>query len=374
MTGKQRILRAVAHEEADVVPFEAYLSPGHVVHRMGRKTHEIYTTPGLLPEAMIRANRFYHADAVYARGDLYRGDTHELLECDGTVCLRDPDSGDVTHHLTEDDVAEAPEADLPFTLVDYRKVPKVRDESDLDKLVVTPKEELLAMRFFRSVRRYVDELGGDTFIFGMACGASINAIALCRGVEQGLIDLYEAPDLCRGIMEWRARQLEQETLALKELGVDGVYTGDAYATCSLVPPAKYRELLWEYQKRHVTFIKQQGLVALLHVCGKTGDILDDLAATGADILETVEAPSTGGDVELTEAKDRVGRAACLKGNIDPKNVLEPGSPQRIREHCMDAMASAAAGGGFILSTEQVTPATPPEHVLAMHEARMEFAM
>ena len=80
MTGKERVYCAIKHQESDVVPFEAYLSPGHAIHFLGKKTHEIYTTPGLLPEAMIKSNRFYHADAVIARPDLYRGDEYDFVE------------------------------------------------------------------------------------------------------------------------------------------------------------------------------------------------------------------------------------------------------------------------------------------------------
>ena len=374
MTGKERIIHAIEHKQADLVPFEAYLSPGHALHLMGRKTHELYITPGLLPEAMINANRFYHADGVSTRADMYRGDEFNIIERNGNAYLEDRESGEITHHLTEDDLAEVPEQNLSYTLIDYRKVPKIKNEEDLERLTVTPKEELLRLRYFKSVRHYVDELGEDTFLIAGACGPSMNAIALCRGLEQGLIDLYENIDMCMQIMEWRAKQLEQETLAFKELGVDCIYTGDAYATCSLVPPEKYRELLFPYQKRHVEFIKKCGMYALLHVCGKTSDILEDLADTGADILEAIEAHSTGGDMEMAEAKRRVGHRVCLKGNIDAKNVIKPGPAERVKEYCLQAMRDGAHGGGLILSTEQVTPDTPPEHVLAMHQARLEFRL
>lgn len=238
MTGKERIRCAIEHKESDIVPFEAYISPGYAIHLLGRKTHEIYTTPGLLPEAMIHANRLYQADGIYARPDLYRGDGFNFIARDNRICLEDKATGKVSHHLTEDDLAEVPEEDLPYTLIDYRKIPKIRNREDLARLTITPKEQLLQLRYFKSVRRYVEELGNDTFIFAGAAGPSMNVIALCRGIEQGLIDLYDDVDLCVQIMEWRAKQLEEETLAFKQLGVDAIGTGDAYATCSLVSPDK----------------------------------------------------------------------------------------------------------------------------------------
>jgi len=146
MTGKERIIRAIKLQQSDLVPFEAYLSPNHAVRLMGRKAHEVYTVPGLLPEAMIRANKFYCADGVSARPDLCRRDEFNIIERAGKIYLEDRELRRVTHHLTDDDLAEVPEWDLPYTLVDYRKVPKIRTGDDLEKLQVTPRDELLKKR------------------------------------------------------------------------------------------------------------------------------------------------------------------------------------------------------------------------------------
>lgn len=371
MTGKERIKAAIEHRVSDVVPYDAYASPGHVMHLLGRQTHEIYTVKGILPKAMINANKLYHSDAIYARGDLYIGDEWEFISAD-RLFLKDKYSGKVTHALTFDDFAVVSTVDLDYTLMDYRRIPKIKNREDLTKLKITPKEKLLKLCYFDSIRTYVDQLGGDTFIFSGSAGPSMNSIAICRGLEQGLIDLYEDTYICQAIMEWRAEQIEEEVLAFKQLGAEGIVTGDAYATCSLVPPEKYRKILFPYQKRAVEFIKKQGLACILHVCGRTSAILEDLAATGTDILEAVEARSTGGDNDLADAKRRVGHLTCLKGNIDAKNVIQQGPPQMIEQACFEAMEAAAAGGGFILSTEQVTPDTSFENNYAMHQARLKY--
>ena len=73
MTGKERVRNAIAHIESDVVPFDPYVSPGHAVRLSGHMVHEMYTTPGLLIEAMVNATRRYSADICYCRPDAYLG-------------------------------------------------------------------------------------------------------------------------------------------------------------------------------------------------------------------------------------------------------------------------------------------------------------
>ena len=53
-------------------------------------------------------------------------------------------------------------------------------------------------------------------------------------------------------------------------------------------------------------------------------------------------------------------------------MIEPGPAQAVYDNCIACMRAAADGGGFILSTEQVTPITNPEHVFAMARARREY--
>jgi uroporphyrinogen-III decarboxylase len=222
-----------------------------------------------------------------------------------------------------------------------------------------------------SLKPYFDEFKGRRFLFGFACDQSANALDVYLGTENAMLATLSDPGLCRAIMERRGEAVREEILALKAMGADGIYTGDACASCSFFSPQTYRELFFEYQKRSIDFVHSLNMRALLHICGKVSPILEWMAETGADVIESLDAPSAGGDIDLREAKRRVGHRVCLKGNIDAVHVIEPLSPDEIYSACVQAMLDAGPEG-YILSTEQITRDTPAEHVLAMVQARDDF--
>jgi uroporphyrinogen decarboxylase len=93
-----------------------------------------------------------------------------------------------------------------------------------------------------------------------------------------------------------------------------------------------------------------------------------------DIIATLTPPPVG-DVDLAEAKKRVGDKTCLKGNIDLIYVLLKGTPELVRKSVREAIDAAADGGGFILSTsDSIREGTPVENVRAYSEAAREYGV
>ena len=81
-----------------------------------------------------------------------------------------------------------------------------------------------------------------------------------------------------------------------------------------------------------------------------------------------------GDVELADAKRRVGARLFLKGNVDPVNTVLLGSPATVRSDALARLRIGAPGSGYILSTAcSVPPAAPPENIVVLREAVEEFA-
>lgn len=101
-------------------------------------------------------------------------------------------------------------------------------------------------------------------------------------------------------------------------------------------------------------------------------MIDDIVASGADVISTLAAPPFG-DVDLTEVKARVGNRICLMGNIDLLYVVKRGTPQEIEEAVREAIEAAASGGGYILATsDAIRDGTPPEKVKAFCEAGRRY--
>gem|GEM_PF-662815 len=367
LTPRERVYRALALQVPDKTPFHAYESPEHALRQLGRRVHELYFEPQLLPHAMIECAKLYANDVIMMRAPLSGPVGSEARTApNGGVWFRDRRSGDVVARVEPDQKTVLPVQPAP---------PPVRTAADIDAAMpVTSAAEFEQDEArMTAIRRYRDAFGGERFLLGTGAANTANILHAMLGSERALTVVLEEPDLCRAIMDRRLEQLVEEYAFQQRHGIDGIYMGDAYASCSLYSPAVYRELFFPYHKRAVAAIHALGMKALLHICGRIDGILENMADTGADILESLDAPSSGGDIVLADAKRRVGHRTCLKGNLDAVHVIAPLDAEEIHAHCLRAMQDAGPAG-YILSTEQVTRDTPREHVLAMVQARDDFRL
>ncbi len=96
------------------------------------------------------------------------------------------------------------------------------------------------------------------------------------------------------------------------------------------------------------------------------------AETDVTSMEPLEEPPTG-NVDLAEAKRRVGDKLCIKGNINTTEFMLDATPEQVREKCKWAIDAAGTGGGFILSTgDQCGRDTPDENLFAMVEVAKTY--
>jgi len=114
-------------------------------------------------------------------------------------------------------------------------------------------------------------------------------------------------------------------------------------------------------------IKSEKAFSYLHTCGFISDRLEWMAESGVDGIECLD-PFPLGDVDLKEAKKRVGSKFFLKGNIDSVNVLLRGSDEKIDQTIIKCLEDGMPGGGYILSTAcSVAPAVPPGRIQRLVE-------
>jgi len=103
-------------------------------------------------------------------------------------------------------------------------------------------------------------------------------------------------------------------------------------------------------------------------------ILELLADCGIDVLQTLTPPPVG-DVDLAEAKRRIGDRVCLMGYVDIIYVIQRGTPELIEHTVRHAIEVASPGGGFILGTsDSIRDGTPLENVRAYFQAARKYGL
>jgi len=186
------------------------------------------------------------------------------------------------------------------------------------------------------------------------------------GTERLMLDLIKNPGFVHELNGVTARASEDFAVAKAEHGADVIVIADPTASTSLISPGMFQEFSLPYLRRILRAIKGTGAVPSLHICGKTGPILENMANTEAKVIEVDSL------VDLGEAKGLVGGRACLMGNVDTA-VLLRGKPHDIELETRECIKKAADDGGFILSSGCEVPLnTPMDNVKAMVGAAKKY--
>ena len=78
-------------------------------------------------------------------------------------------------------------------------------------------------------------------------------------------------------------------------------------------------------------------------------ILEDIADMKPDAMETFTPKEMGADVDIKEAKRRIGDKVCMIGGFIQVHFLKDCSPEDTRKEVRRCFDGAGEGGGYILS-------------------------
>ncbi len=194
------------------------------------------------------------------------------------------------------------------------------------------------------------------------------------GVSEGMMAIVEDPGKVRACLE----RLTAGAIALASgylaAGADAVLISSAYAGAGLISRRDYETFVLPYERDLIAATKRQhpDTPVYTHTCGAIGDRLELMLATGTRGIDTLDPPPLG-DVDLADARQRLGPKTFIKGNVDPVNTVLRGTPDACyRDAC--ARIEIAGPSGYVLSTAcSVPPHAPPENVAALVRAAEDMA-
>lgn len=175
------------------------------------------------------------------------------------------------------------------------------------------------------------------------------------------------------LMELHLANLERFLRAVGE-SVDVIVFGDdlGMQTGPLVSPAMYREF---FGPRHAVLWQRAKALAevkvMLHCCGGVRELLPDLIAAGLDAINPVQTNCRG--MAAAELKREFGRDLTFwGGGCDTRDVLPNATPEAVRAHVHEQVATLAPDGGFVFQqVHNILADVPPANVVAMLEAVRE---
>ncbi len=191
-------------------------------------------------------------------------------------------------------------------------------------------------------------------------------VCLLMGIERVMMATIEDPVGLHRAIEKRLPLALRWIEEMAEFDPGCIWIGEGLASASLIGPTTYQEFVVPYERALVEKIRQVGVPSVLHICGKLDPSLHLIPDTETDCLEA------DWQVDLADAKSRIGDRVSIKGNLNTTNLVSDG-PEKIYELSKEAIEDAAEGGGFILSSGcALGRDTPPENVEAMIQATLDY--
>ncbi len=164
---------------------------------------------------------------------------------------------------------------------------------------------------------------------------------------------------------------------LREIGddIDMIKIGDdlGMQNSLLMSPKMYRDIVKPIHADYISFIKSHTKARLFfHTDGDVFPLIPDFIEMGVDILNPIQT-SAGKMSNLEELKRQFGKELVFCGAIDTHRILPFGTPDEVRAEVKRIIQVLGQEGGYMLSSvHTVLPDVPPENILAMVDAALEF--
>jgi len=331
MTSRERVLKALRHEEPDRVPIQD--SPwGATVSRWHKEG---------LPEAIPVAEYFGYEFRSFS-ADLSPRFPVKTLEASHEFIVETTPFGGVRRNFRTFDTT--PE------VIDY----PIKTREDWARI-----KERLEPGFTRvdwasglqSFRRAKEEGYFTTYnaAFGYdQCQSYIKS-------EQLLELLLTDPEWVYDILYSHARLVIEMGKMMMEHGFDfdGAYLYDdnGYRNGTFFSPATYREVVFPIHRMVYRFFRDRGIPTILHSCGRVKEFIPMYIEAGLDCLQPLEVKA---GMDLVQLKKEYGKDLAFMGGIDVRAMADP-DPKLIEKEIRTKFAAAMPGGGYIYHSDHSVP-------------------
>jgi len=169
------------------------------------------------------------------------------------------------------------------------------------------------------------------------------------GIEKLIMATFDDPQWVHELLSTLQRRKMSYVKSLKGAKYDLLELGGGDASTTVISPDIFNEFVAPYDAPLIEAAHEAGQRIVYHTCGGMMPILEDIAAMKPDAMETFTPPSMDADVNLAEAKRRIGDKVCMIGGFDQYHFFTRCTPEETRCEVRCCFDAAGYGGGFILS-------------------------
>ncbi len=250
---------------------------------------------------------------------------------------------------------EFPEDDLPVL-----SQPKWSEPGPTDGAVVDPATDG-RLKVYLDAIDFAREARGDRVPVLAFIPAPFTTAQQLVDSEAFLLGLMLEPEPVHRLLRYATRSVIAFCRAVINRGGLPVVV-DPLASGSVISPEQYRAFALPYERGVIRFLHRYDLDIILHICGDTSGIIEDMPETGADLLSLDR-------IELSDAVARVGGRVRIIGNYGTSDIWLSKPADIEREVGRMVAESRSCPRGYVASTGCEVPVeTPPENLDAFIRA------
>ncbi len=380
MNSKERMSRAMNHQEPDRVPVMCQLALGHYFLHCEAAPSEIWFDSAIFAKALVDLQRRYRFDGILVNipgrppGWKNRvescqkdGDGQRIRWKSGLQTVFPPDDNPQTFlpdggrlpraNYMSVDLLDPAIQRLPGYVWNTWHTPELWDidpAADLSDPGAYPAWFTAALE---AVQRNAAEVSVHVEVF-----SPFTHLMELFGYEQALMALVDAPKLCHEALAMFTRNVLAQVQLYAGHRPDAILVSSAFAGAGFISRRMYREFVMPYEDEVFRAIHRKGCQSYVHTCGAIGDRLDLMAETAVDGIDTLDPPPLG-TVDLSQARAEYGQRFFFKGNLDSVNEMLHADEATFEQAVEDRLRIGKPGSGYILSSAcSVAPHVSPERL------------
>jgi len=371
MNSRERVLKALNHEEPDMVPVDMGSTENTTLCRLAYINLRQYLgmPPDLEPYVINRM-----MDSVFPEEDLL-----EKYEIDFRAVrpssAYQPKIKELQNGFIDEYEIRWKKASYYYDMIEHPLAEKTLD--DLDKtLYADPYIEERKIGLREQAKGLYENTDYCITVGHIAMGP-FEMSGNMRSYEKFLMDMYIDPDYANALLDKNLKNtIGFWDVYLEEVGefVQVVCQGDDLGTQigPWISPKMYREWIKPRHKELFDFIRSKTNAKIfLHSCGSVYDLIPDLIEIGVEVLNPVQV--TAAKMDLKTLKEDFGKDICFwGGGVDTQEILPNASLEELKDHVKETIDIMAPGGGFIwVPVHNIQSDIPPEKIDAAYQTVLD---
>ena len=341
MTSKERVLRALAFEQTDRLPFAVLNGQMWICARNGLTAASMLELPDAGAQMLVNDYREIGTEIMTSG-------------CAAAWPMMAVMGGKVEMNVLSAEILTHPLS----ALSDIRKY-------DVNQVIADMKQDYYYQRTLVQIREMRRLIGDETMIGGGFFGPFTMA-AQMLGVEDFMVELLDGEEEeIKAVIDFAVEIVIAYLEDLIDNGLDLITIPEPVASGDLIRPSVFEQYVLPADLKVTQRLAARCPNTLIHICGKTDKLVSTIAESGFGVFSV-------DSIDMVKAQeDSAGRCA-LFGNLNPAGILASKSADEVYQISKALCAQMKPYGGFILAPGcDLAPNIPLENLQAMAKAARE---